>query len=492
MQEYGVRETADPFQILGQEIEGRFRIEGLEGSGGFGVVYRARDLHSGDLFALKILRRPADARSWLEGRLLQRLAPLHGAFVGVFGTGTLLRPQGSFPFLVLEWLDGCTLEAELDRRRRGADERFTLTAVLDLLGHVAEGLAVAHERRVAHRDIKPSNLFLARKSDRVVSRILDFGLAKNMSAAASDSASLLESRFAMTPFTPAYGAPEQWVRRLGATGPWTDVHALALICVELLSGHRALHGETPVELMTACLDGRRRPTPEAFGIHLGPEIDAVFETALALEPRERFRSVGVFWRALTSAASRSTEIETSAVRRWFGHEEREDTSESTTLVSQSSPVSTTPGSSRESLPAPRRWRLASSSLGLGVLLVCASPPFSPPALTDEAGERPGPRQGVEETTGATAPAVQGPPPDARIATQEAIASREAIAPRATPIAARVSDRRRASAPRAAPTDDVSLRSARIAEPATAAPAVASETLDPLHQFLLGNAARARK
>jgi hypothetical protein len=228
----------------------------------------------------------------------------------------------------------------------------------------------------------------------------------------------------------------------------------------------------------------RRPSPS--------NARGVFETALALEPRERFRSVGVFWRALTSAASRSTEIETSAVRRWFGHEEREDTSESTTLVSQSSPVSTTPGSSRESLPAPRRWRLASSSLGLGVLLVCASPPFSPPALTDEAGERPGPRQGVEETTGATAPAVQGPPPDARIATQEAIASREAIAPRATPIAARVSDRRRASAPRAAPTDDVSLRSARIAEPATAAPAVASETLDPLHQFLLGNAARARK
>jgi serine/threonine-protein kinase len=174
--------------------------------------------------------------------------------------------------------------------------------VLSLFNGVAGGLSIAHRRLIAHRDIKPANIFLDVRDGRLRPRILDFGLAKTMSRSEHDMDVFGDSQFVPTPFTPAYGAPEQWQRRLGATGAWTDVHALALLCVELLAGKPPLSGSDSAQLMTSCLDPNVRPTPRSLGVDLPDSVEAVFERALSIDPRARHRDARAFWQALCLAA----------------------------------------------------------------------------------------------------------------------------------------------------------------------------------------------
>jgi hypothetical protein len=155
---------------------------------------------------------------------------------------------------------------------------------------------------VAHRDIKPGNLFATVQAGRCFVKVLDFGIAKILDDSLTVTANLVQTGGARSSFTPMYGAPEQWLRRLGATGPWTDVHAWALVCVELLTGKAPLSGDEPALLMAACLDASSRPTPRSLGFDVSDEVEAVFMRGLALDPRDRFRDLGVFWGALCQAA----------------------------------------------------------------------------------------------------------------------------------------------------------------------------------------------
>ena len=149
----------------------RFELKSEAGTGGMGTVYQAIDRQTGAVVALKVLHvRTATetARFDQEARLLAELS--HPGIVRYFDRGT--APRGS-PFIVMEWLEGETLEERLSRGTLGP------AAVAHLAHHVLDALAAAHERGVVHRDIKPSNVFLVgwRLTD---TRILDFGIARRV------------------------------------------------------------------------------------------------------------------------------------------------------------------------------------------------------------------------------------------------------------------------------------------------------------------------
>jgi serine/threonine protein kinase len=307
---------ADPFGLAGVIVDGRYRVERLAGQGGFGVVYRAHHLGFDSSIALKVLRLPAHGsetrrRSRIasfqrEGRMLFELSLLHPAIVRAFETGTLLGRDGSFaPYLALEWLEGLSLERELRHRRAGALPAFTLPEALALLAEPAAGLSRAHARGIAHRDIKPANLFVTERGGEQHVKILDFGIAKLVGDATETEQRSTPSPAATGSFTPLYAAPEQWCARLGPTGPWTDVHALALVCVEMLTGRPAL-AENSGDLQAACTDPEHRPTPAARGLRLPAAVEHVFARALSLEPRARFRDANEFWQALCRAAEWSS------------------------------------------------------------------------------------------------------------------------------------------------------------------------------------------
>ncbi len=102
-------------------------------------------------------------------------------------------------------------------------------------------------------------------------------------------------------FTPSYGAPEQFDKKRGATGPWTDVFAFALVLVEVVSGRPALEGEGVFALYHASSDPVARPTLRARGVAVPEGVDRVIEKALHPEPLQRYPDLGSFWQALEAA-----------------------------------------------------------------------------------------------------------------------------------------------------------------------------------------------
>jgi serine/threonine protein kinase len=102
-------------------------------------------------------------------------------------------------------------------------------------------------------------------------------------------------------FTPAYGAPEQFDERVGSIGPWTDVYAVGLVVLEVLTDRAVVEGEHIGELAAKALDRDRRPTPRAFGVAIGDEVESALARAVAFAPGERPQDAGELWGLLKHA-----------------------------------------------------------------------------------------------------------------------------------------------------------------------------------------------
>jgi serine/threonine protein kinase/predicted ATPase len=302
-------ERRDPFGWIGAAIDGRYAIEGVAGEGAFGIVYRARHLAMGEPVAVKCLKlsaaMDADERDRFvagfreEARLLHRLSRRTATIAQALDVGAATSPRGSWtPYMVMEWLEGETLQDDLDRRRSAGQAPRTLREAVTLLRPIAEALAVAHAEGVCHRDIKPGNLFLSRTGTATTVKLLDFGIAKVLADASATRGA--PAGATMRALTPQYGAPEQFDARFGDTGPWTDAFALALVLIELASGAPALTGNTPFELF-ASATAVDRPSLSSRGVPVDTAIDRVVRRAVEIEPLRRFADVGQMWSALTAA-----------------------------------------------------------------------------------------------------------------------------------------------------------------------------------------------
>jgi serine/threonine protein kinase len=310
--------TVDPFQLVGTTVADRYAVEEVVGEGGFAVVYRAMHLVWKRPVAIKAFKGntslPPRERERLlesffkEGALLAELSERSTAVCQARDTSTLETSAGEWvPYMVLEWLDGETLEAVLGRERAERVAPRSIAAAMALLEPIVDALDHAHRRSIAHRDLKPANLFVigdARRDDCMV-KILDFGIAKVLEDARK---SLDGSSNETSMFTPHYGAPEQFSRTFGPTGPWTDVFAIALVLVELITGKAPLRGETVAQLARNATLRRRRPTPRTHGVLITDAVEEVFATALAVEPLDRYLSAGDFWAALRVALGTAPKV----------------------------------------------------------------------------------------------------------------------------------------------------------------------------------------
>ena len=310
--------TMDPFGLCGSTVADKYRIGSLVGAGGFGVVYRGTHTAFGEPIAVKCLhvsdQLQAKEREELlrklqeEGAVLHRLSKRCAAIVQALDVGAMTTPAGQWvPYLVLEWLDGETLAEHL-ASRRAARSHCSLDEAIELLNPAAEALALAHRQGIAHRDVKPENLFLSHIDGESTTKVLDFGIAKVLASESAFTASPAATQDRPTAFTPRYGAPEQFDKRLGATGPWTDVFALGLILVELVIGERALSGDDPTQLYVSATNPRRRPTLRACGVPTSDAIEAVLAKALAIEPHDRYADASGFWQALQDAVASSPKV----------------------------------------------------------------------------------------------------------------------------------------------------------------------------------------
>ncbi len=299
----------DPFDLVGDVIDGQFRVDAVAGEGGLSVVYRGWHQSVAATVAIKCLNLPATldpsliepfVQSFREGTKIQyRLSRGNLNIAQSLASGSTLAPRTGnlIPYLVREWLEGQSLASYLAERRAKKLGGLKLDEVIALLDGAADGLGFAHAQGVAHHAVNPSNLFVVQTNGRPGVKILDFGLAK----AASDPAVQMPG---LRVLLPEYAAPEQIDRQLGEPGPWTDVYSLALITMEALLGAPVFVSKEGAP--AAQIDPVLRPSARIAGLGLRSAVRDVLGRAVALEPKKRPATAGEFWSALKSAARPAT------------------------------------------------------------------------------------------------------------------------------------------------------------------------------------------
>ncbi len=208
---------------------GRYALVEVLGEGGFGVVWKARQLEPvRRTVALKIVKPGLDTRQVLARFEAERQALAmmdHPNITRVFDGGASDSGQ---PFFVMELTPGLPITEYSDSRRLGVDAR------LELFLSVCDAVQHAHQKGVIHRDLKPSNILVADVDGRAVPKVIDFGVAKALQGPLTDKNPV--TRFDQCLGTPAYMSPEQAGWGGLDVDTRTDIYALGVLLYELLTG----------------------------------------------------------------------------------------------------------------------------------------------------------------------------------------------------------------------------------------------------------------
>jgi serine/threonine-protein kinase len=271
-------------------IAGKYRVEGIIGSGGMGLVVSAKHIAMGSRVAIKLLRledeadpKGAISRFVREARAIARIQSDH--VVRVIDVAAL--PDGT-PYMVMEYLEGRDLKHLIAER-----DQLPIPEAIGYVLQACEGLAEAHAAGVIHRDLKPSNLFLAEKANRPpYVKVLDFGIAKLLprpgEVAATTTASLMGS--------PLYMAPEQ-MKSSGDIDARVDVWSLGLILYELLAGDPAFGGSTIPEVCMNVMSADPLPISR-YRSDVPRELEEIIVKALSKNRDHRYPTMGELARAL--------------------------------------------------------------------------------------------------------------------------------------------------------------------------------------------------
>jgi len=266
------------------KLIGRYQLGALLGRGGMGDVYLAEDPAFGRQVALKVLRLDRRQGQELlqrfkrEGRLLSTIE--HPNVVRILD----LDPDGLPPFLVMEYVEGQTLEQLLDGG-------CALDEALDMLSMAACGLAATHAQGIIHRDLKPANILIDGLG---VAKVTDFGLAKRM-----DGQTML-TRTGQSLGTPAYMSPEQITGDPQAVGPEADVYALGILLYRILTGQLPFAEKRVVDLFSRTVT-EDVPSPRLLRPELSRALDAVCRKATRCAKAQRYGSAAEFHQALRQA-----------------------------------------------------------------------------------------------------------------------------------------------------------------------------------------------
>jgi eukaryotic-like serine/threonine-protein kinase len=268
----------------------RYEVGEVVGRGGYGMVCRGIDRQTGRAVALKMLSPEAGR----DADVVERMLREQQALVALSGTCAvtaidLCRLESGAPCLIMEWLDGCDLEARLTAWET-AGIRGSFEELLGYLKPLTQTLERAHDLGIVHRDIKPANVFLT--NDGGV-RLLDFGLSRMKSAAPLTAVGMVMG-------SPSYIAPETWRGNSRLLDGRADLFGLAVIVFRWLTGQLPFDTPDLIAKMTAVTSGPR-PSARALRPELPESVDAWVSRALAIEPSDRFHTGGDFYRALEAA-----------------------------------------------------------------------------------------------------------------------------------------------------------------------------------------------
>jgi tetratricopeptide (TPR) repeat protein len=276
---------------------GAYELVERIGQGGFGTVWRARQLAPVERdVAMKILR--GDGERLLRWFLAERqtLARLqHPGIASLFDAGTTADGR---PWLTMQLVEGEAI-TEFSRSRE-----LTVRGRLGLFLEVCTAVQHAHAKGIVHQDIKPANVLVTERDGSARPIVIDFGLAR----AVGDWAETGEDG-AGTPGTPDYMSPERLRNDRSAIDVRTDVYSLGVLLYELCAGERPFvrgRGDSAVrDLLRAIREDRPAPPSRIAGEPISREIDWIVARAMAKDPAERYSTVAAL---------------SDDVRRWLRHE----------------------------------------------------------------------------------------------------------------------------------------------------------------------------
>jgi serine/threonine-protein kinase len=286
----------------GDLLAGKYRVENVLGEGGMGYVVAALHEQLNQRVAVKLLspllceNEDSVTRFLREARAAVRIRSEHVA--RVLDVGEL--PDGS-PYMVMEYLLGRDLAAELDER-----EQLEVPQAIDYVLQACEAVAEAHSIGLIHRDLKPSNLFLTHRPDgSPLVKVLDFGISKAIVPQDGElelPASLTATHSVLG--SPSYMSPEQ-VRRPKSVDVRTDIWSLGSILYEFLVGEGPFPGESPLAVLAAVVSD---PTPSirARRQDVPPDLEAIVYKCLQKDPNDRYRTIAEFAEVLAPFASPSS------------------------------------------------------------------------------------------------------------------------------------------------------------------------------------------
>jgi serine/threonine-protein kinase len=270
--------------LTGKTLNNRYQVEVKIGEGGFGAVYRAKQVQMGRVVALKVLHAKMAKDPQVIGRFKREaqasslLRAPHTVQVYDFDQS----PEGIM-YLAMEMLQGKSLHDIL--KDEGPIEHVRLAKVMD---GIADSLGEAHQQGIVHRDIKPENIFLEPRPTPDFVKVLDFGIAKIVSGDGLQSSGPALTAAGQTLGTLEYMSPEQL---MGAQlDGRSDLYALGIMAYELVTGALPFPSKTPGEMITAHLKTMPPPPSKAArGRNISPLFDQIILKLVAKNRDHRYK-----------------------------------------------------------------------------------------------------------------------------------------------------------------------------------------------------------
>jgi class 3 adenylate cyclase len=286
-------------------IPPRYEVLAQIGVGGTGMVYKVRDLETGEIVALKVLKPEVASNADVQENFKRELCLARKiTHKNVCRIHEFNRSNATL-YASMEFVEGESLMSRLFR-----EGSLSLDETLEIARQICAGLHEAHAQGIVHRDLKPANIMLGRNSS---VKIMDFGIARMMQRDGPLTGTIVG--------TPAYMAPEQ--AELKPVNSCTDVYAVGLLLYEMITGVPAFLGDTPVAVALKQIQEYPK-RPREIAPQLSGAMDAVVMKCLQKNPAKRFQSVDQLDFALVKASkARPLSPLEASVNRWVMRAERE-------------------------------------------------------------------------------------------------------------------------------------------------------------------------
>ncbi|MBX9696213.1 MAG: protein kinase, partial [Cyanobacteria bacterium] len=263
----------------------KYEFLAMLGRGGMSYVYKARHRLLDKIFAVKFLSFDLRDKSFTErfkneAQMMSLLS--HPNIISLHDFGFM--PDGQ-PYIVMDYADGLTLDSVIEQAKR-----LTGSEALDLFTQISEALGYAHERNLVHRDVKPANILVCEDNGKMIVKLLDFGLAKNV---VDDNCSQRLTQSGQVIGSPLYMSPEQCLGQTVDTR--SDVYSLGCLMYECLRGEPPFYGKNALDTMAMHIISE---PPVLEPAEHPSDLCNIINRCLKKDPSDRFANAGEIHRAL--------------------------------------------------------------------------------------------------------------------------------------------------------------------------------------------------